>query len=186
MTGPVTHGGEVLGGDGLHTDRPNTISTWTGRIDPLDPHPDEVSLEDIAHALARLCRYNGHVGGFLSVARHSIWVSERVWTQTLDLKLSFQGLLHDGAEAYLSDIPRPVKRNPEMEVFRQFDQRMDEAVMAAFGLPFPIPAIVMDADHYVLMERELPFPDGARYTWDSTPAKDEADFLKRAKLLSLR
>lgn len=178
MSNPTTHDGHVLGDDGLHRDRPNTISTWTGRIDPLNPDPSEVRIHDVAHALARLCRYNGHTGGFYSVARHSFIVSCYL-EDTGHPELALQGLLHDGAEAYLSDVPRPVKRNPEMEVFRKFDAQMDEAVMAAFGLPFPIPAEVMAADHWVLMELELPSPHGLRYTWDTTPALDEAVFLYR-------
>lgn len=184
MSNPTTHDGAVLGSDGLHQDRPGTISTWQGRIDPLHPDQDEVNVNDIAHALARLCRYNGHVGGFLSVARHSIWVSERLHAESYEVQLA--GLLHDGAEAYLSDIPRPVKRAPEMAVFREFDQRMDAAVMAHFGLPFPMAQAVTDADRYVLMEVELPNPAGARYTWNSVPQEDEKDFLARYYYLTDR
>lgn len=164
--------------EGLHADRPGAISTWSGGyIDPLDPNPLDINLADVAHALARLCRYNGHVEGFLSVARHSIWVSERVWSETGDTTLALSGLLHDGAEAYLSDVPRPVKR--QLAEFQAYDAAMDEAVMRAFGLPFPIPAEVMDADRHVLLNVELPSPAGARHTWNSHPAEDERDFLKR-------
>jgi hypothetical protein len=54
---------------------------------------------------------------------------------------------------------------------------MDKAVMDHFGLPFPIPEVVMAADHYVLMEVELPNPEGARYQWNSTPAEDTTAWL---------
>lgn len=164
--------------EGLALHDPGAISTWSGGyINPLSPDPADIKLADVAHALARLCRYNGHVEGFLSVARHSIWVSERVWSETGDTTLALQGLLHDGSEAYLSDVPRPVKR--QLIHFQEIDQAMDEAVMRAFGLPFPIADVVMDADRHVLLNVELPSPAGARHTWNSHPAEDERDFLKR-------
>ncbi len=175
----------ALDTEGLHQDRPEAISTWSGRyIEPLHPQPEEVCIEDIAHALSRLCRYNGHVQHFLSVARHSIWVAEHVYTLTGDPKLGLQGLLHDGAEAYLSDVPRPVKRSEEMAHFRAIDQRMDEVVMQAFGLEFPIPEVVMQADRDVLLKVELPSPAGARHTWSSTPQEDEHDFLQKYHYLT--
>ncbi len=164
--------------EGLHVDRPGTISTWHGRIDPLHPDPAEVDILDIAHSLARLCRYNGHVGGFLSVARHSMWVAGHLMAQGHDTQTVLQGLLHDGAEAYLSDIPRPIKRAPELANFREIDAAMDEAVMTAFGLPFPIPEVVMDADRYVLLNVEMAHPDGARFHWLSTPEEDEEEFIR--------
>lgn len=177
---PTTHDGVQLDKEGLNEERPESISTWHGRIEPLHPSQDDVDVQDIAHALSRLCRYNGHVGGFLSVARHSLWVSERVYTQTnSNAELALSGLLHDGAEAYLSDVPRPVKRAPEMAVFRELDAKMDQTVMEHFGLPFPIPEVVMEADRYVLLEVELPNPEGARYHWNSTPAEDQRDWLAR-------
>ena len=169
--------------EGLHKDRPGTISTFYGRIDPLHPDPAEVDIRDIAHSLARLCRYNGHVGGFYTVARHSLIVSWHLeYTGYPDLAL--QGLLHDGAEAYLSDIPRPVKRAPELEHFREFDAAMNKAVMEHFGLPYPIPEEVMDADRYVLLELELPSPNGLRYTWHGDYVTDEYDFLARYDYLN--
>lgn len=175
----VTHNAE-----GLYSERPESISTWYGRIDPLRPDPSEIDIRDISHALARLCRYNGHVGGFLSVARHSLWVSEHLEVEGAPVEIQLQGLLHDGAEAYLSDIPRPVKLAPEMDVFRMFDQRMDQAVADAFGLPFPLHESVKAADRHVLMEIEMKYPGGARFTWNSTPEDDEEEFLLRYEALT--
>jgi hypothetical protein len=79
-----------------------TIYTYSGRlIDVLDPRPADIAPEDIAHALACTCRFNGHSREFYSVAQHSILVAEicgHPW-----------GLLHDAAEAYMGDIVRPLK-----------------------------------------------------------------------------
>lgn len=81
------------------------IMTYTGRrFWPLAPRAEDVDIRDIAHALALKCRYGGHSSRFYSVAQHSVLVSHYVPT-----KHAMAGLLHDAAEAYLADIPRPVK-----------------------------------------------------------------------------
>ena len=55
------------------------VRVWSGElVDPFDMTADDIHISDIAHSLARQCRYNGHVEGFLSVAAHSIWVSMRL------------------------------------------------------------------------------------------------------------
>lgn len=170
----------ALDTQGLHTDRPTSISTWTGRrVEPLNLQPRDVNIKDIAHALARQCRYNGHCFGYLSVARHSIWVSGLVETWTDDRHLALHGLLHDAAEAYLGDMPRPLKHSATMAGFRVADERADRAIAGAFGLLHPLPEIVIEADRFVLMETELPRPHGARYAYDGDPKEDEREFLAR-------
>lgn len=164
--------GVPLDDDGLHVDRPNTIGTFTGRIDPLNPSPSEINIEDIAHALARICRYGGHCVGFMSVARHSIWVMERL--EHLGSKMALTGLLHDAAEAYIGDVPRPLKRNPEMQVFLDAEKKLEACIAEVFDLAHPLPDIVMEADRQVLTEMELP---DRRYTWFGDYQDDEKMFL---------
>jgi 5'-deoxynucleotidase YfbR-like HD superfamily hydrolase len=163
-----------LGSDGLYTERPTSIATWTGRIDPLNPSPEEINIEDIAHALARQCRYNGHCDGFLSVARHSIWVSEHLEAQGLDIRTQLTGLLHDAAEAYLGDLVRPIKQSEFGQAYLKTEAVLEEMIAEVFGLPFPFPQSVRDADHHVLVTIELP---DARYTYFGDYKADEADFL---------
>src|SRR5579885_2784587 len=86
------------------------IQTYCGvAFYPLDPRPEEILIEDIAHALSMLCRFTGHVKRFYSVAQHCVYVSHRC-----DPKDALWGLLHDAAEAYLNDISRPVKSLREL------------------------------------------------------------------------
>jgi 5'-deoxynucleotidase YfbR-like HD superfamily hydrolase len=178
VTAPATTPQHALDDQGLHVDRPNTIGTFTGRIDPLDPRPEEINIADIAHALSRMCRYNGHCVGFISVARHSIWVSDELHTFGPDMQ--FAGLLHDAAEAYIGDVPRPIKRSEAMEVFKVAEAKLEKVIAEVFGTPFPIPAEVMEADHYVLTQRELP---DLRYTYFGDYRQDEDDFLARFEQL---
>lgn len=161
--------------DGRVPGRPWSIQTYTGRrVDPLELRVDDLEILDVAHALARLCRYNGHCEGFLSVARHSLWVSTRVAVRHPELALA--GLLHDAAEAYLGDMPGPVKHSPAMAPFREAEEAIERLIARRWEIPWPMPAAVHEADRYVLREVELP---RARLHHDSTPDADEREFLLR-------
>lgn len=151
-----------------------TQSGWL--VDPLNLRPGDVAIGDIAHSLSRQCRYNGHVVGFLSVARHSVWVCDHLWREHADVTLARWGLLHDASEAYLGDMVRPMKYASAMKGFRDAENRADETIAGVFNLPFPMPKEVHDADHYVTFELEL---KKHRATWSSTPQEDYEAFIRR-------
>lgn len=84
------------------------INTYRGHrftFDPIDP--DAIDIWDIAHALSHQCRYAGHTNMLYSVAQHSLLLAERV-PGNADDKLN--ALLHDAAEAYVCDLPSPLKK----------------------------------------------------------------------------
>lgn len=88
------------------------ITTYSGiRFNPTAPEPDGICITDIAHALSLLCRGNGHVQRFFSVGQHCIHCALEAEARNLPPRLCLACLLHDGAEAYLSDITRPVKKH---------------------------------------------------------------------------
>lgn len=130
------------------------IQTFTGQqFWPLDPRVDEVRLEDIAHSLANLCRFTGHVREFYSVAQHSVLVS-RYCVRIEDQRW---GLLHDAAEAYLGDQARPVKRflvtchGQRLDRFEVVEARVLDCIAMYFGLPRGgVPGAVRLADHQLL------------------------------------
>ena len=93
----------------------------------LNPDPEAVRIEDIAHALSNQCRYNGHTSEFYSVAEHSVRVSS-----CLPPKHQLAGLLHDAAEAYLGDIVRPLK--PLLEGYKALEHKTMKAILAGLGL----------------------------------------------------
>ena len=103
-------------------------TTFTGKkFHYLDPQPDEIDIEDIAHALSLTCRYGGHCKMFYSVGEHSIRVAEIVPEE-----LKLQALLHDAAEAYLTDLPRPIKY--DIPYFMALEDRIQSAIYIRFGV----------------------------------------------------
>lgn len=110
--------------------------TFTGKkFYPLDPRPDDICIEDIAHSLSLQCRYLGHCKKFYSVADHSIIVSNILlgsygWTESL------YGLLHDAAEAYVGDMCRPVKIGSELgRLYSDVEEKIQACVLEKFRLP---------------------------------------------------
>lgn len=121
------------------------LQTYSGvQFWPLDPRPEEIRIEDIAHALSNQCRFSGHVSAHYSVAEHCVRVSRIV--PALD---ALWGLLHDAAEAYLVDLPRPLKRLPGFAAYRDAESEIMVAVCSKFGLPME-PASVRLADAVLL------------------------------------
>ena len=124
------------------------ILTYSGQMFwPLDPRPEEILPEDIAHALANLCRYTGHSRSYYSVAEHSCYVSD--YAPKRD---QFWGLLHDASEAYLGDLARPTKEAHASFAlaYRQAEIRLMRAVCVRFDLAFEMPASVAVLDNRVL------------------------------------
>jgi hypothetical protein len=120
------------------------IQTYTGKqFFLLDPDPKSISIGDIAHALSMQCRYNGHVHQFYSVAEHSVLVSRYV---PQELKLT--ALLHDASEAYITDIPRPLK--PHLANYKELEERVERVIAGVFGTIYPLPAEVKRVDAAIL------------------------------------
>lgn len=183
-------------------ERPDSdwILTFTGRrFWPLDPRPEDIALEDIAHALAMKCRYSGHCIQFYSVAQHS-----RIISYHVPEGFEAYGLLHDAAEAYLPDVPRPIKAS--IPGFDKMEARIMRAVYERFGLADFYdggdPPEVKRIDTRILGDemRQL-MPDGHEsYGFDpikrfgslgvtivpDSPKQAEYAFLKRAEELGIR
>jgi hypothetical protein len=118
-------------------DRGAWIQTYTGRrFHYADPQPDEIHIEDIAHALGMLCRYAGHCRRFYSVAEHSVLVA-RCFASP---ELRMAGLLHDATEAYCVDVPRPLKQM--LPAYQDYENRLWKVIAAKFGVADPLPTVV--------------------------------------------
>lgn len=114
------------------------IQTHSGeRFDLLAPRPEAVHIADIAHALAKLDRFGGHLPMHYSVAQHSLVVADHC---PAGLRLS--GLLHDAAEAYVGDLLTPIKRL--LPDYERIERRIWSAIAERFGLSgAPHPEIKM-------------------------------------------
>jgi hypothetical protein len=109
--------------------RGDWMQTFTGlQFYPLSPRPEDVEPSDIAHALGMLCRYNGHVDAFYSVAEHCVLMSHAVSPEN-----ALAALLHDATEAYVGDMIRPLKRS--MPDYVAVEDRVMVAIARRFGLP---------------------------------------------------
>lgn len=109
------------------------IMTSTGRVFyPLAPSAADVDIRDIAHALAAVNRFNGHTREPYSVAQHSVLVSLEY--DACDPGRALVALLHDASEAYLCDIPRPLKVTPEFAPYRAAEERLQQVIFQAFGV----------------------------------------------------
>lgn len=88
----------------------NYITTYTGKsFDVMNPDPDLIDIRDVAHSLSLQCRGNGHVETFYSVAQHCINCCREAAARGYSRRLTLACLVHDASEAYMCDIPRPVK-----------------------------------------------------------------------------
>lgn len=124
---------------------PPCILTATGRYFYFDnPDPETVDILDIATALSRICRFTGHTEQPYSVAQHSVYVSYLV-----PKEYALQGLMHDASEAYLGDVSSPLKQMlPE---YKAIERRVEMAICARFGLPFPLHPSIKKADLQMLV-----------------------------------
>lgn len=129
------------------------ICTYTGvHFYPLDPRPEEIKIEDIAHALARICRFNGHLDIFYSVGQHVLTVATELSLRGYSPKIALYGLVHDFSEAYITDIPTPVKNF--LPDYQEVENNLQKAIYDAL-IGFPITeeeySVVKQVDHEVLL-----------------------------------
>lgn len=165
--GTPTMRGENIAGAGLNC-RDDRVTErkgdWIQLISgepfwPLDARPEEVRIDDIAWALSMQCRYAGHVRRRYSVGEHSVMVSRLV-----PVEHALWGLLHDASEAYLVDLPRPVKS--VMPDYQAYENALMRVIAERFGLPWPEPAEVKRADTDMLWIERAQLLAKPRRRWE--------------------
>lgn len=158
--------------------QPGHIRTVSGiMFSVLDPGAHMVKIEDIAHALSMLPRFGGHLPEFYSVAQHCVRCAHLA-----PESLKLDALMHDAAEAYVMDLPRPIKyRMPE---YKAAENRIFEILAYCFKLSDPIPKKVKIIDEFMLIQewqqlalgRDPKDPKDLLVPWTRETAK--ANFLR--------
>lgn len=109
------------------------IHTYSGKIfNPLDPNDKDIDIVDISHALSLMTRANGHYRYFYSVGQHSINCYKEAVARKYSKRVQLACLLHDGSEAYISDITRPVKAS--LHEYKVIEKRLQDAIYKKYLL----------------------------------------------------
>ena len=103
------------------------MTTFTGlQFNAFEPEADKIRIEDIAHALSMMVRANGHFPQFFSVGQHCIQCAREALARNYVPTVALACLLHDGSEAYLADVTRPVKKN--MTMYLQIESQLQTMI----------------------------------------------------------
>ena len=164
------------------------IQTVSGVAFPLtNPSAADVRARDIAHALAGINRFGGHLRCYYSVAQHSVLVAALLWQRTRDRRATLAALLHDAHEAYTGDIKQPVKAYLEQfapGAIADLEQRIDAAIAAWAQLELgqgaaDVRRLIKTADLQILFwerDRWMPRPPRPWFGEDTTIRLTVADF----------
>lgn len=145
----------------MKTQIPNLIRTFSGRyLDVLNPSPESIDLIDIVHGLSHQCRFGGHTPIFYSVAQHSVLVCNA----EIPAELKLQALMHDASEAYLGDLPTPIKRL--LPRYTKIEDNLMRVIAQKFGFDWPmhptvntIDKLVLQWEWYSMFEKNYDHPD---------------------------
>ena len=129
-------------------------------VNVFEPTPDMISIEDIAHSLSHQCRFGGHLPEFYSVAEHSVYVARLVRPEQ-----RLAALLHDASEAYLLDIPSPIKAR--LANYKEIEDGLMKVIADRFGFEYPFHEDVKLADQMALNNEwhSLMINDGKRLSF---------------------
>lgn len=115
------------------------ILTYSGiKFYPFDPRPTDVSLVDVAHALSGEPRYGAHTIAPWSVAQHVMLAADMALADKKNSECVYEILHHDDSEAYIKDMPKPIKRF--LAEYTQLEEAVTKATRKAFGI-LPIKTI---------------------------------------------
>lgn len=125
-----------------------------------------VTLHAIARGLANTCRFAGQCNRYYSVAEHSVWVSKIVPPE-----FALWGLLHDAAEAFICDMPKPLKE--QLPAYKAIEKYIEGPILEVFGLTGPMPAEIKTADMIMLAtEQRQIMLNNDQWRWASEPRDD--------------
>jgi 5'-deoxynucleotidase YfbR-like HD superfamily hydrolase len=136
------------------------------RLDLDNPRPEDIRIEDVAGGLSKVCRFGAQAREYYSVAQHALLV-RRLVVEAGHPELALAALHHDSHEAYLCDVPSPLKSkiSADTDVYDEACKTLDRAIAEAFGFALPVAGsqeqrIIKHADRRtLLMEAARLLPD---------------------------
>jgi hypothetical protein len=144
----------------VSTDLPDDRWDWIGTIETVsgidfpifEPNVVKLDIKDIATALGNICRYNGHVPHFYSVAEHSMRVADAMIMKGATKEQALTGLLHDAAEAYVGDMVRPLKLHDDFSrLHQEVEDRIIRLIHETFGGIYPHDDLVHECDKEIYL-----------------------------------
>lgn len=153
--------------DGLYV-RSGIISTFSGLyIDTRNPRPESISIYDIAHQLSMQPRFGGKLRQDYTVAQHCIECC-----LLADDEHKLEALMHDGSEAYICDMPSPIKS--EMPQYKVIEDRLMYPIANKYGFRYPISDHVKEIDKYMLelewsslVKLHMPYRIKVMHKWEA-------------------
>ena len=138
--------------------KPYIIDTASGaRLDLDNLRPEDIRIEDVAGGLSKVCRFGAQAREYYSVAQHALLVRQLV-VEAEYPELALVALHHDSHEAYLCDIPSPLKKkiSANTKVYEEACKTLDRAIAEAFGFALPVAGsqeqrIIKHADRRALL-----------------------------------
>lgn len=124
---------------------PKSIRTFSGKyVNVFQPKASTLSIIDIAHSLSMQTRFGGHCKVFYSLAEHSMDVANRLKKKGYSDITVFGGLMHDSSEAYLVDVPKPIKL--ELPDYNKLEESLTIKLSKKFDFVYPFPAVIKEMD----------------------------------------
>jgi hypothetical protein len=137
----------------------SVIETYSGAMfDYDDPDASQINIQDVALALANICRFAGQISRFYSVAQHCVNAS-----RIAPAECSFDALMHDAAESLTGDWPTPLK--DAVPSFRDLEYRIEAALAHRFQFQFPLPPAVKVVDLQMLKLEKDSLKPNSPHTW---------------------
>lgn len=150
------------------------IQTYTGRaFHYADFNDTDICIEDIAHALSLECRYGGHCAWHYSVAQHSVHVYDALEAMGHGSFTMRQGLLHDAPEAYVKDLPRPLKHAIMNDRYRVIDQDLWYWIALKYRLDRVMAPIVKEVDLRLALDEKAHLLSKGEKEWTGISASFE-------------
>lgn len=174
----------------------NTILVRSGRyFDLAAPRPEDVTIEDIAGALSKICRFGGQTPRFYTVAEHCCHCYDAALSDGLGLEIAKLALLHDAAEAFVGDVVKPLKIM--LIDFGLIESGVQSAIEHAFNIVWDVEKIAavkrLDMEMLIAERLEIFGDDGVQWSGQDQvtrrdlhvegwgPDQAEAQFMWRAK-----